>query len=325
MEYLIKYKKAIDGYIADHFEVKEPKGLYVPMLYGLNSEGKRIRPILALMGCHLFSENYSKALPAAFAVEIFHNFTLLHDDIMDNAELRRGKSSVYHKFGIPVAILSGDAMMIYGYKFLLGYNDPVLSHELIKIMTKNAIGVCEGQQMDMDFEIQTNVSIDQYIEMIAKKTSILLGASLEMGGVVGNATRKQKHHLFEFGKNIGIAFQIHDDILDVYGEESVIGKISGGDIINNKKTYLFLKAIELGSKSQKQRLIDLYSAKDLDSSAKVDEVKYIFTTLAVQEYADQLKESYLELGISHLKAIHGNSEVEHDLVNLSHFIIDRNN
>jgi geranylgeranyl diphosphate synthase type II len=325
MEYLIKYKNAIDTYIENHLEMKDPKGLYDPMYYGLHSEGKRIRPILALMGCHLFTERFKEALPAAFAVEIFHNFTLLHDDIMDGAELRRGKPSVYQKFGIPAAILSGDAMMIYGYKFLLEYTNPKIAYSLIQIMTKNAIGVCEGQQLDMDFENENMVSIDDYIEMIAKKTSILLGASLEMGGVVGNADENQQHHLFEFGKNIGIAFQIHDDILDVFGEELSIGKMSGGDIINNKKTYLYLKSLELASAIQKQRLTNLYSSKDYDSTEKIDEVKNIFTLLGVKEYANQLKVSYLDLGISHLMAIGGNPIVENDLKKLSHYIIEREN
>jgi geranylgeranyl diphosphate synthase type II len=302
---------------------KTPNALYEPILYGLQSSGKRIRPILALMGCHLLSVEYNAALPAAMAVEIFHNFTLLHDDIMDNATKRRGKASVYAKYGVPSAILSGDAMLIYGYQYLLSFQDKDTALSLSSIMTQNAIGVCEGQQMDMDFEESSSVTIEDYIDMITKKTSILLGASLEMGGVVAGADAQQRNHLFEFGKNIGIAFQIQDDILDAFGSEDETGKIKGGDIINNKKTYLYLKALELASLKQKKILTNHYNHHPDDPSIKIKEVLTIFKELAVEEYANQLKQSYLDLGISHLKEVEGDQEITDLLKKVSYYIIDR--
>lgn len=323
MEFILEYKESFDLFLKDQLQGNRPDGLYEPILYGLQSSGKRIRPILALMGCHLLSADYNQALPAAMAVEIFHNFTLLHDDIMDNAEKRRGKASVYAKYGVPSAILSGDAMMIYGYQYLLSFPDRDTALILSSIMTKNAIGVCEGQQMDMDFENSSKVTIGDYIEMITKKTSILLGASLEMGGVVAGANLLQRNHLFEFGKNIGIAFQIQDDILDAFGSEVETGKIKGGDIINNKKTYLYLKALELASLEQKDMLINYYNQHPANPNAKIDEVLTIFKGLAVEEYANQLKQSYLELGISHLIEIGGDQVITELLKKLSFYIIER--
>lgn len=296
--------------------------LYDPIRYIMDAHGKRIRPALGMLGCELFGGTSSEALPVALAVEVFHNFTLVHDDIMDDADIRRGKETVHLKYGNSNAILSGDAMMILSYSILKGYGNNIFS-PLVKVLTETGLGLCEGQQSDMDFEETESVSIQDYLAMIERKTSILLGASLKMGSIVGGAGKEDQEHLYLFGKNIGIAFQIQDDILDVFGDSEKIGKINCGDIINNKKTYLYLKALELADSDQRAILQSYYRESPVDPTEKINRVLSIFKSLVVEEYANQLKEAYLHLGKSHLQAVDGNADVKTLLMTLADYLIMR--
>ncbi len=323
MEFLKRYQESFEHFLKDQLNEGQPPSLYDPIHYILDTSGKRIRPVLVLMAEHIFSGEFYRSLPAAYAVEIFHNFTLLHDDIMDNAEKRRGFPSVHMKFGVPNAILSGDVMMIYAIQYLLSLNNKTLAHEASHYFSQIAIEICEGQQLDMDYEHSDHITIDDYIGMITKKTSILLGAALKLGAMIGEAGKNDQEHVFEFGKNIGIAFQIQDDILDVFGEMDKTGKIHAGDIINNKKTYLYLKSLELSTPDQKEKLLTYFNSKDMMPEEKIHYVKSLYTELAVKEYANLLKEAYLHLGISHLKSISVRNEVITHLEELAHFMISR--
>lgn len=298
MDYLKPYLESFEAYEKKHKFCQEPYSLYEPLDYLLSIGGKRIRPCLALMSHDLYQDNLDAALPVAMAVELFHNFSLMHDDIMDEADMRRGKETVHKKFDVNTAILSGDIMLIKAYEFLEKVDD-VYFRNIMTLFNKTSIEVCEGQRMDMDFETRSNVLIPEYIQMISYKTSVLLAASMAFGAIVGGASKEDQHHIYEFGKNIGIAFQIQDDILDTYGDEAV-GKKIGGDIIQNKKTYLYLKAIELCTQSQKDRLEEMYSKKTIDQESKVEEVKRLFDELVVREYARQVMDAYRDLAVSHI-------------------------
>ena len=322
MQLIKSYATSFDNFLISKLGEFPNQSLYDPIKYIMDSKGKRIRPILAMIGCELFSGKSDPALPVGMAVEMFHNFTLVHDDIMDHADIRRGKEAVHKKFGTSSAILSGDAMMILSYDLMSGYH-PEVSFQLFDTLSKIGIGLCEGQQMDMDFEERRDVTIDEYLLMIEKKTSILLGAALKMGSIVGGAEKSDQEHIYQFGKYIGIAFQIHDDILDVFGDSTKVGKIKCGDIINNKKTYLYLKALELADDDQRRTLEHFYSLQPEDPTDKIEQVLQIFNMLAVEEYANQLKEAYLHLGKSHLEAIYGDEEVKIKLQTLADFLISR--
>jgi geranylgeranyl diphosphate synthase type II len=281
---------------------KEPKELYEPIGYMLSLGGKRLRPVLVLMAADLFEKEVSKAIHAALAVEVFHNFTLVHDDIMDNADIRRGKATVHKKWNQTVAILSGDLMMIKAMDFLCETETSHLK-KLIAVFTKAAAEVCEGQQLDMNFEQRNDVSVEEYIEMITLKTAVLLGASLHLGAVISEASEKDEQHIYEFGKNIGIAFQIQDDILDSFGEGEKVGKKIGGDIVSNKKTLLYLKACELADASVKTDLQKLYQTSATNQEAKIAAVLKLFSELNVLSEAEKLKEKYLADAFHHLDLI----------------------
>jgi geranylgeranyl diphosphate synthase type II len=303
MELIQKYFQQFENHLKAHPLNRQPYNLYGPADYILSLGGKRLRPVFVLLGCDLFSSKAEKALPAAMSIEVFHNFTLLHDDIMDKADIRRGKPTVHVKYNINTAILTGDVMMIQAYQYLLDYNDPVMIKKLLTIFNKMAFDVCEGQQMDMDFEIRNDVTIDQYILMITYKTSVLIAAAIQIGALIGGADDSDQRHLYEFAKNFGIAFQLQDDILDAFGDEIKVGKKTGGDILQNKKTYLFLKALELADSAQKSILSGYYYDKtSTDDAQKIAEVKKIFEQVNVLEYARQLIEAYKDLAISHLLA-----------------------
>jgi geranylgeranyl diphosphate synthase type II len=302
MELIKPYQQVFAQYLEHHTFPSDPAGLYRPAGYILSLGGKRLRPVFVLLGCHLYSEDYGKALPAAWAMEVFHNFTLVHDDIMDHADLRRGMDTVHKKYGLNTAILSGDVMLIQAYDKLLEYRYDAFGMEIIRIFTTMAREVCEGQQWDMDFETTFDVSIDDYLRMITLKTSVLLAACIRIGAVIGGADADDQKHLYEFAKNYGVAFQLRDDVLDTFGKAHLVGKTIGGDIIRNKKTYLFLKALELASEAQRQILQDLYAKDTADQTQKVQTVKKIFEELHVCNYADMLIEAYRDLAISHLEA-----------------------
>ncbi len=294
MNTIITYQQLIEQALKEKHYGANPKELYEPVKYIMSLGGKRLRPVLVLMGCDFFGEQIDKAMHAALAVEIFHNFTLVHDDLMDNAPLRRNQPTVHEKWNSSIAILSGDAMMIAAYQELNRVNPQLLS-PLINIFSETAIKVCEGQQLDMNYEKTQKVSILQYLKMIELKTAVLVGASLKMGAIIGNAREEDAHQLYEFGKHIGVAFQLQDDILDVYADEKKFGKQKGGDIIANKKTYLLLKAIEIaeGNRYMKEELYQWINAPHFDAAEKVQAVTNIYNFLNVKELARiEMKKHY---------------------------------
>lgn len=281
---------------------KDPENLYKPIEYVLQLGGKRIRPILTLMASDIFSGDYKKALPAAMAIETFHNFTLVHDDIMDDAPLRRGKTTVHEKWNINTGILSGDAMLILAYQYFENYDSETF-RELSQLFSKTALEVCNGQQLDIDFETKENVTIAQYIEMISLKTSVLIATSLKMGAIVAKTDKEQANHLYLFGLNLGIAFQLQDDYLDTYGDPKEFGKQLGGDIIANKKTYLYLKAIEVAGKKKRLRLKELYKKKIKDNPSKIIEVKAIFDDLKIPKLTKKLIDYYTNKSFEYLNLL----------------------
>jgi geranylgeranyl diphosphate synthase type II len=262
-----------------------PAELYEPINYILSMGGKRMRPALLLMACDLFGGDVEKALPPALAIEVFHNFTLMHDDIMDNAPLRRGLVTVHERWNQNAAILSGDVMLIEGYKLMMQVEDRLL-RVILDIFNKTAVGVCEGQQLDMDFEVRNDVKIDEYIYMIRLKTAVVLGGALKIGSILGGADMKDAELISEFGENLGLAFQLQDDILDIYGSPEKFGKQVGGDIISNKKTYLLIKALELADANQTTELNNWIALKQFDNQEKVTAVTTIYNTLQLRQYAE---------------------------------------
>lgn len=323
MQQVAELQSLFKTYLDENQFHQKPEGLYEPINYILSLGGKRIRPILLLMGCNLFNDNITQALPASFAVEIFHNFSLLHDDIMDEAPLRRGKSTVHVKYNQNTGILSGDVMLVYAYEFFLQLNDKNKIPAIIKTFNKVAIEVCEGQQYDMDFETRNDVSIDEYLKMIELKTSVLIAGGLKIGAIIGGSSDDNANHLYEFGRSIGIAFQLQDDILDTYGDPRKFGKKVGGDIVQNKKTFLVLKTLELGSEEQCTRLSNLMSIDLEDESKKIEAVKSIFNELQIREAAEQLMEAYLVSAFDHLAAVTVAEEKKEVLIKLSNELMGR--
>ncbi|MBW0160321.1 MAG: polyprenyl synthetase family protein [Sediminibacterium sp. Gen4] len=308
---------------ADHFAVRhfpqQPASLYEPNEYFLSWGGKRIRPVMCLMGNELFDEIHPDSFELATAIELFHNFTLIHDDIMDEAPLRRGMETVHMKYGLSTALLAGDVMLIKAYDYL-NKIQPQYLHRIIHLFNKTAREVCEGQQMDMDFEQSSSVSLDDYINMISLKTSVLLAASLEMGAIIGGASEGNCKHLYEFGKNLGIAFQVQDDYLDAFGDPEKFGKDVGGDIRQNKKTFLMLHALEVANAEQKNRLFQLMQQNPPD---KVEQVLQIFRDCNIDEWAKELKDKYLQTALQHLEAIAVRSVRKEPLQELANFLIQR--
>ena len=283
----------------------EPKFLYEPIRYTLSNGGKRMRPLLVLIGCRIFNRSMEEAIHPAIGMELFHNFTLLHDDIMDNAPLRRGMKTVHEKWNNHVAILSGDATFIKAYQELMKTRIDVLP-DILTEFNKTALEICEGQQMDMDFETTQNVSIDNYLKMISLKTAVLLATSLKIGATIGGAKNDQAQLLYDFGLNAGIAFQLQDDILDVYGESQKVGKQKGGDIISSKKTFLLLKALEL-AKGQDADSLQKWLANDSELE-KVKAVTEIYDKLGIRKLAEDRMWEYYNKGISTLKQVRGDAE-----------------
>lgn len=316
------YTQLIDQYLADQAFVQEPKALYEPMNYILQLGGKRLRPILTLMGSDLFGGKIEEALPAAFSVELFHNFSLMHDDIMDDAPLRRGQATVHTKYNASTAILSGDAMLIKSFEYLQQYDDSIVVR-LTRHLTQTSLLVCEGQQKDMDFENTDQVSIPDYLQMIEWKTAVLLAEALRFGAIVAGGNDHAVEHIYQFGRNMGIAFQIQDDILDVYGDMSKVGKQQAGDIIQGKKTYLYLKALDLSTPDQRNQLKNLYQSNTLPASQKIKEVMQIFNELHVANYAEELKLAYRDLALSHLDEVGGQQDVKDNLIGMSNYILKR--
>jgi geranylgeranyl diphosphate synthase type II len=301
-----------------HFP-ETPATLYEPGDYFLSWGGKRIRPVICLMGNEMFADITPEAYHVATAIELFHNFTLIHDDIMDEAPLRRGMETVHMKYGSNTALLTGDVMMIQSYENLNKIN-PQYLQRILGLFNKTAREVCEGQQLDIDFEKMPEVSLDAYIEMISLKTSVLLAASLEMGAILGGASEGNCRHLYGFGKNLGIAFQIQDDYLDAFGDPEKFGKETGGDIRQNKKTFLLLHALEVADAAQKKELQQLMEDNPSD---KVQKVLSLFKACNVDEWAKQLKEKYLQTALKHLDDIAVMSVRKKPLAELAEFLIQR--
>lgn len=281
----------------------EPLGLYTPVNYMMALGGKRIRPVMVMMACELFGGDAVDSLPAALSVETFHNFTLMHDDIMDEAPLRRGKETVHMRYGVSQGILSGDLMLIKSYSWLMDYPDPVLFRHLMTALNEAAVKVCEGQQWDVAFETKQDVSIDDYLLMIEYKTAALLAASLEMGALVGGATGPEARKLYECGRLLGIAFQLLDDLLDSFGDPAKFGKKVGGDIAQNKKTFLYLKALELAQDDQRQELQRLFEGPPSDEYEKISQVRSLFEQLNIPEVTRKLIDEYQILAFSQLDAL----------------------
>lgn len=300
----------------------EPKNLYEPIGYALSMGGKRLRPVMVLLASEIFGSDSGNAMPAAKAIELFHNFTLLHDDIMDGAEMRRNNLSVYKKYSENVAILSGDAMSIMAYNYLLKCQSHNLP-EIISLFSQTALEVCEGQQFDMDFESRLDVSIDEYLHMIKLKTAVLLACSLKIGALTANAPLKIADELYNFGLNLGIAFQLQDDLLDVFADQEKFGKKIGGDIVSNKKTYLLLKALELSSGSLKANLFDWIAKTEFDAAEKVNEITGIYNKLDIRKITESIIEEYYQAALSILNDMELPEEKKAGLFQLAGIIMNR--
>jgi geranylgeranyl diphosphate synthase type II len=280
------YQAFIADYLSVQQIVREPKNLYEPISYILGLGGKRIRPILTLMTAEIFGADYKEALPAALAIEVFHNFSLIHDDIMDAAPLRRGHETVHEKWDTNTGILSGDAMLILAYQYFEQY-EPAVFRDLAKLFSKTAIQVCEGQQWDVDFENRDEVTIPEYLKMIEHKTAVLVAAAMKMGAIIATTSQENCELIYEFGLNLGLAFQLQDDYLDAFGDPATFGKQVGGDIIENKKTYLYLKAQEFSTAKQHEELMHLFSIEPNDTADKVESVKKVFQKTGASDATHQ--------------------------------------
>ena len=311
-----------NNYIAENKIGREPFSLYDPINYTLLSGGKRIRPVLVLMSCNLFSEDINQTIDAAVGLETFHNFTLLHDDIMDKADVRRGNPTVHKKWNENTAILSGDAMFIKAYDFFLKCKSPNL-HEILTVFNNTALEVCEGQQYDMEFENRDQVSETEYIRMIELKTSVLLAAALKIGAIIGGANNSDAELLYEFGRNIGLAFQLQDDLLDVYGNTEVFGKIIGGDIVANKKTFLLIKAKELAKSKEREILEKYLNDKSCLREEKVKAITSIYDNINIKNITQNKIQEYHNKALEFLNKVSVSDERKIELKKLTEKLIQR--
>lgn len=313
----------INERITDGDVEKKPDELYEPIRYILSAGGKRLRPLLTLFGCYLFSGETEKALLPGIGVELFHTFTLVHDDIMDKAPLRRGNETVHRKWDQNVAILSGDTMLFKAYEYLIRVEDQLI-REVITLFNQCAIEVCEGQQYDMNFETRDTVSEKEYLSMIQSKTAAVLGFSLQLGAIIGGAERDDAETLRDFGINMGIGFQLKDDLLDVFGDAGKFGKQVGGDIIANKKTYLLIKAFELASESQKEELRNCLKGK-MNDHKKVARVTEIYKELGIKELTDYKINNFFEIAFSHLEKVNCPEGRKEQLADFTQTLMNREN
>ncbi|MCO6370236.1 polyprenyl synthetase family protein [Roseivirga pacifica] len=300
---------------------QKPQELYEPIRYIMSLGGKRLRPVLVLMAYRLFKDDYETIIDQALAVEVFHNFTLMHDDIMDEAPLRRGKATVHEKWDPNTAILSGDVTLVKAYDMLL--DAPGDLRAIIKNFNVCALGVCEGQQFDMNFEQQPTVSEAEYIDMIRLKTAILLGFGLKLGAMMAGANEKEAQQLYDFGVFVGIGFQLKDDLLDVYADQAKFGKQVGGDIISNKKTFLLLKALELANPEQKAALENWIDKTEFDSEEKVTAVRGIYDEIGIKALTLAKMDEYFRQGFNALNSLDIPQEKKQPLTDLANYLIDR--
>lgn len=301
---------------------KEPQGLYSPIKYVLTLGGKRVRPALTLMSCNIFSDDISQAIAPALGLEVFHNFTLLHDDIMDKAPIRRGKETVHIKWNDNTAILSGDVMQIEAFKLMTLAPDIVLK-EVLSLFTQTAAEICEGQQYDMEFENRNEVSADEYLEMIRLKTAVLLGCALKIGALIGGANESDAQHLYNFGIHVGLAFQLKDDLLDVYGNEENFGKKIGGDIICNKKTYLLIQAKKNANPEQKEQLNYWLEKINFDSEEKIKAITDLYNSIGVKKICEDMMSNFYNKAIANLENVQVESSKKHELRNLAEKLMQR--
>ncbi|MGJ8744096.1 polyprenyl synthetase family protein [Polaribacter sp.] len=319
---ILHYQKDFITYLESKKWVREPRNLYEPIDYIIKLGGKRMRPILTLMAADIFSNEYQKAMPAALAIEVFHNFTLIHDDIMDAAPLRRGQETVHEKWDTNTGILSGDAMLILAYQYFENY-EPVVFQKLAQLFSKTALEVCDGQQLDVDFETRNDVTIDEYINMIRLKTSVLVAAALKMGAIVAETTEENAHLIYDFGLNLGLAFQLQDDYLDTFGDPETFGKQIGGDIIENKKTFLYLKALEISNASDTQKLQALYNQKLKENTSKITEVTRIFEVNQIPALIKEQIQMYTEKAFETLSEMNISKENKQGLKNFGLWLMNR--
>lgn len=319
---LSKYTQFLENKLSEIELPKKPEGLYEPFRYFMNIGGKRIRPMLTLLSAEMFGVAREYVVSQAMAIEIFHNFTLVHDDIMDDAPVRRGVTTVHEKWNTNVAILSGDVMLIKAYQYLCEVEKEVLP-ELIRLFNKTAIEVCEGQQYDMDFEQRMDVTAHEYIEMIRLKTSVLLGCAMKTGAMCAKASEADQQSAYEFGQHIGVAFQIQDDILDLYGDPEKFGKQIGGDIIANKKTILYLTALQKANAQQISMLKQLHESED--NVLKVKRTKELFDHLKIKEECQLLMNDHYSKAMSALENISVSEDKKKSLISLADYLMNREN
>ena len=322
MHSIYQYQEYISEYLQSQYENKEPRNLYEPIHYILKLGGKRIRPVLTLMSAEVFDADYKLALPAALAVEVFHNFSLVHDDIMDEAPLRRGNETVHEKWDTNTAILSGDAMLILAYQYFEKYNTEVF-RDLAKLFSKTALEVCEGQQWDVDFETRNDVTIPEYLKMIECKTAVLVAASMKMGALVAETSKENADLIYDFGLNLGLAFQLQDDFLDCFGNPETFGKQVGGDIIENKKTYLYLKAIAFSTDQEKAQLLHLFSIQPENNTEKIELVKQIFIQTGASKATQQAIQDYTLKAFETLQKIEIDNEKKEKLQSFGENLMGR--
>lgn len=301
---------------------KEPDSLFAPIKYILSLGGKRLRPILAYMATNLFTDDIEQTTSAAIAIEMFHNFSLLHDDLMDNASLRRGQPTVHLKWNANTAVLSGDVMLIDAYNYIVKVPEDVLP-DILAVFTTTAMQVCEGQQYDMDFEQHLDVKESEYIEMIRLKTAVLLAASLKIGALLGGASKEDVERLYDFGINIGLAFQLKDDLLDVYGDTQSFGKEIGGDILSNKKTFLLIKALENSNEENNATLQKWLSAENFDTDAKINAIKKIYDGLNLDSITDKLIQKYYLAGLNCLSEVNVSEGRKRELLIYTNNLMNR--
>ena len=323
MQILSQLREGYLGYLEAERITKEPAELYEPVNYIMSLGGKRMRPILTLWACHLFDADWRKALPIAQAVEVFHNFSLVHDDIMDDAPLRRGKPTVHEKWDVNTGILSGDMMLINSYHYLTKVKTAGLIKKLIEIFNRVATEVCEGQQYDINFETQKNVSVPQYMKMIELKTAALLGGAVRLGATVAQAKSADAKWLEKYIRLMGVAFQIQDDLLDTFGDPEKFGKQVGGDILQNKKTYLYLTAVKKANATTKKELKEIYFTQTLAGDEKVERVKAIFKDLEIEKSTLAFQWQLIEKAQTYLEKVNANSTKKEELRNWAETLVIR--
>jgi geranylgeranyl diphosphate synthase type II len=319
----VKAQEMVAAELDNYRFESSPAELYEPVSYILALGGKRMRPALTLMACSMFSDAIHKAIKPALAFEVFHNFTLLHDDLMDNSALRRGKETVHVRWNANAAILSGDVMSILSYKLLSESEEGHLK-DLLQLFNTTALEVCEGQQYDMNFESRKDVTVSEYLRMIELKTAVLIAASLKAGAICGGTDLLQADLVYEFGRNLGIAFQIRDDYLDVYGDQEVFGKKIGNDILTNKKTFLLIKALELSDGKSRRELDKWLNAKSFDPEDKIESVTGIFNDLGIDEITMDLAEDRFEMALQYLDRVEAAEERKSPLEEFASEMINRN-